>query len=44
MPSEAGLVSSGFAADGTPLWGAEWDEAQQETVYGQLVGAGAANS
>ena len=24
-PSETGITSAGFAADGTPLWGAEWD-------------------
>ena len=33
MPSEEGLVSSGFAADGTPMWGAEWQEAQKEAMW-----------
>lgn len=35
MPSESGLVSSGFAADGTPLWGPEWEEAQKEKMWSQ---------
>ena len=29
MPSEEGLLTEGFAEDGTPLWGAAWEEAQK---------------
>lgn len=37
MPSDTGLVSSGFAEDGTPLWGPEWEEAQKEKMYAGIV-------
>jgi len=29
-PSEVGIISSGFAEDGTPLWGPEWEMAQKQ--------------
>ena len=37
VPTEEGLVSSGFAADGTPLWGAEWEEARKDQMWGSTV-------
>ena len=29
LPSETGTVTSGFAEDGTPLWGPEWEAANE---------------
>ena len=30
LPSEAGIITSGFAAHGEPLWGPEWEQAQRK--------------
>jgi len=32
-PTEEGLLTEGFASDGTPLWGAAWEEAQKAQMW-----------
>lgn len=31
QPSDSGLVSSGFDANGKPMWGPEWEQAQKDS-------------